>query len=260
MASLTAAHDASPGRSAADARGSLTWTAPGWYACPVLEAGLWAAVGQASLVVGALLVHRIPRLTEPWILGLVMAFGAGHAHQRDHDRPRRRGVRRGGLGCRPGLGLLRRAPPATTALTEWLDRRAEREDPEEPVEEAEDAGGPDALPAAADATAGAQPHASGWCSTASPSRSRSGSRSSVSGERLDRARRCRLRRRGSPKRSAVAAAMLAGGRSRSDECCFRFGAIVAVGFGRRRWTGTRCSNTSENDLDRGHPVRSPRER
>ena len=43
----------------------------------MLEAGLWAALGQSALVVGALLVARFPKLTEPRWLGLVMAFGAG---------------------------------------------------------------------------------------------------------------------------------------------------------------------------------------
>ena len=39
------------------------------------------------------------------------------------------------------------------ALTTWLNQRAEREDPEEPVEEAEDLAGDEARPAGADATA-----------------------------------------------------------------------------------------------------------
>jgi len=43
----------------------------------VLEAGLWAGLGQSALIVGALLVARYPKLTEPRWLGLVMAFGAG---------------------------------------------------------------------------------------------------------------------------------------------------------------------------------------
>ena len=43
----------------------------------MLEAGLWAALGQSALLVGALLVARFPKLTEPRWLGLVMAFGAG---------------------------------------------------------------------------------------------------------------------------------------------------------------------------------------
>src|SRR4051812_36983740 len=45
--------------------------------CLVLEAGAWAALGQSALIVGALLVARYPKLTEPRWLGLVMAFGAG---------------------------------------------------------------------------------------------------------------------------------------------------------------------------------------
>jgi hypothetical protein len=43
----------------------------------VLEAALWAASGQSALIVGALLVARFRKLTEPRWLGLVMAFGAG---------------------------------------------------------------------------------------------------------------------------------------------------------------------------------------
>ena len=38
-------------------------------------------------------------------------------------------------------------------LTSWLDRRAEREDPEAPIELAAEVGGASALPAGADATA-----------------------------------------------------------------------------------------------------------
>jgi len=114
----------------------------------VLEAGLWAGLGQASLLVGALLVARFPRLTEPRILGLVMAFGAGtlisaittdlvfEAYQEAGRAPTGFGLLVGALGY--------------FALTEWLDRRAQREDPEQPVEEAEDAAGSEALPAGAD--------------------------------------------------------------------------------------------------------------
>lgn len=116
----------------------------------MLEAGLWAALGQASLVAGALLVARFPKLTEPWILGLVMAFGAGtliSAVTTDlvaeaYDE----------AGSAPtGLGLLI-GSCGYYALTQWLDRRSERENPEEPVEEAEAVGGLEALPAGVDAT------------------------------------------------------------------------------------------------------------
>ena len=54
--------------------------------------------------------------------------------------------------ARRGSGLLIGAV-GYYVLTEWLDRRAEREDPEEPVEEAAAVSGPEALPAAADARA-----------------------------------------------------------------------------------------------------------
>jgi ZIP family zinc transporter len=118
----------------------------------VLEAGLWAGLGQAALLVGALLVARFPRLTEPRYLGLVMAFGAGtliSAVTTDLVVPAYQDA-----GERPvALGLLFGAG-GYYALTEWLDRRAAREDPEEPIVDAEDAAPADqqldALPAGAD--------------------------------------------------------------------------------------------------------------
>jgi ZIP family zinc transporter len=117
----------------------------------VLEAGLWAALGQSALIVGALLVARFPKLTEPRWLGLVMAFGAGaliSAITTDLVVPAYHAAGR----APTGIGLLVGAV-GYYALTTWLDRRAEREDPEAPVEEAEDVGGDEALPSGADATA-----------------------------------------------------------------------------------------------------------
>jgi zinc transporter, ZIP family len=117
----------------------------------VLEAGLWAALGQSALVVGALLVARFPKLTEPRWLGLVMAFGAGaliSAITTDLVAPAY--VEAGRAPA--GVGLLVGAV-GYYALTTWLNQRAEREDPEEPVEEAEDVAGDEAMPAGADATA-----------------------------------------------------------------------------------------------------------
>jgi len=43
----------------------------------MLEAGLFAAIGQAALVVGALLVWRFRTLTRAAVVGSLMAFGAG---------------------------------------------------------------------------------------------------------------------------------------------------------------------------------------
>ncbi len=116
----------------------------------MLEAGLWAALGQSALLVGALLVARFPKLTEPRWLGLVMAFGAGAlisaittdlVAEAYHEAGR----------APTGVGLLVGAL-GYYGLTTWLDRRAEREDPEEPVEEAADVSLAE-LPAGADATA-----------------------------------------------------------------------------------------------------------
>jgi ZIP family zinc transporter len=115
----------------------------------VLEAGLWAGLGQSALLVGALVVARFPRLTEPKWLGLVMAFGAGtlvsavttdlvaEAYQEAGRAPTGVGLFAGAIGY--------------YLVTEWLDRRAEREDPEEPVEEAA-AVSLEATPVGADAT------------------------------------------------------------------------------------------------------------
>jgi ZIP family zinc transporter len=117
----------------------------------VLEAGLWAALGQSALVVGALLVARFPKLTEPRWLGLVMAFGAGaliSAITTDLIHPAYIAAGRAPTGIGLFAGAL-----GYYALTTWLNARAEREDPEEPVEEAEDVGGDEALPTGADATA-----------------------------------------------------------------------------------------------------------
>jgi ZIP family zinc transporter len=117
----------------------------------VLEAGLWAALGQSALLVGALLVARFPKLTEPRWLGLVMAFGAGaliSAVTTDLVQPSYVEAGRAPTGIGLFLGAV-----GYYLLTTWLNRRAEREDPEEPVEEAEEAGGDTALPAGADATA-----------------------------------------------------------------------------------------------------------
>jgi len=114
----------------------------------LLEAGLWAALGQSALIVGALLVARFPKLTEPRWLGLVMAFGSGaliSAITTDLVVPAYNEAGRGPTG----LGLLVGAL-GYFALTEWLDRRSRREDPEEPIEEAAEVS-LEAMPAGADA-------------------------------------------------------------------------------------------------------------
>ena len=199
---------------------------------PVLEAGLWAGLGQAALIVGALLVARFPRLTEPRYLGLVMAFGAGtliSAVTADLVIPAYRDA-----GERPvALGLIAGAG-GYYLLTEWLNRRAEREDPEEPVELGEDAAeaaagseaGLEALPAAADERA-ARNLSVGMVLDGIPESIAIGltllGSSSVSIALVGAVFLSNL-----PESIGVAAALLAGGRALRDVLA-RFAVIVIIG-------------------------------
>jgi ZIP family zinc transporter len=116
----------------------------------VLEAGLWAALGQSALLAGALLVARFPKLTEPRWVGLVMAFGAGALISAVTTDLVAEAY--GEAGRAPtGVGLLVGAL-GYYGVTTWLNRRAEREDPEEPVEEAAEISD-EQMPSGADATA-----------------------------------------------------------------------------------------------------------
>jgi ZIP family zinc transporter len=190
----------------------------------VVEAGLWAALGQSALLVGALLVARFPRLTEPRWLGLVMAFGAGaliSAVTTDLVQPAY--VEAGRAPA--GLGLLVGAI-GYYSLTTWLNRRAEREDPEEPVEEAEARAGEAALPAGADATA-ARNLTVGMVLDGIPESIAVGLTlfgSSVSFALVGAVFLSNL-----PEAIGVAAALLAGGIG-LRKVLLRFAAIVAVGF------------------------------
>ena len=155
-------------------RHAATLTTRAHVSCaPCWKRGSWAALGQSALIVGALLVARFPRLTEPRMPRARHGVRRRHPHQRGHDRPRRPGVR----GGRPRAGR-RRSPRRRGRLLRahrsGSTAAAEREDPEEPVEDAEDAAGDEALAGRGRRDRGPQPHASGWCSTGSPSRSRSG--------------------------------------------------------------------------------------
>lgn len=102
----------------------------------MLTAALWAALAQSALIVGALLVAKFRVLTQPRWLGLVMAFGAGaviSAVSTDlvAEAYREAGRRPTGIGLAAGaVGFW--------AITTWLDRRGEREAPEQPVEKAAD--------------------------------------------------------------------------------------------------------------------------
>jgi ZIP family zinc transporter len=182
-------------------------------------------VGQSALIVGAALVARFPKLTEPRWLGLVMAFGAGaliSAVTTDlvveayHEAGR----------APTGVGLLIGAL-GYYALTQTLNRRAEREDPEEPVEDADAAAGDEALPAGADATA-ARNLTVGMVLDGIPESIAVGL-TLLGGAGVSFALVGAVFLSNLPEAIGVAAALLAGGISLRN-VLLRFGAIVAVGF------------------------------
>jgi len=190
----------------------------------VLEAGLWAALGQSALIVGALLVARFPKLTEPRWLGLVMAFGAGaliSAITTDLVVPAYQAAGR----APAGIGLLVGAV-GYYGLTTWLNARSEREDPEEPVEEAEDLAGDEAMPSGADATA-ARNLTVGMVLDGIPESIAIGL--TLFGESVSVALVGAVFLSNLPDAIGVAAALLAGGIG-LRKVMFRFAAIVLVGF------------------------------
>jgi len=190
----------------------------------VLEAGLWAGLGQASLIVGALLVALFPKLTEPRVLGLVMAFGAGTLISAVSTDLVAEAYREAGGGP-TGVGLVV-GSCGYFALTQWLDRRAQREDPEEPVEEAEAERGPEALPTGADETA-ARNLTVGMVLDGIPESVAIGL-TLLGGSDVSIALVGAVFLSNLPEAIGVAAAILAGGAT-LGRVLLRFGAIVAVG-------------------------------
>ena len=97
-------------------------------------ASLWWMIGllAAAAVLGLMVVLPIGGADMPVVISLLNYDAAGRVPA--------------------GVGLLVGAV-GYYGLTTWLNRRAEREDPEEPVEDAEDVGGDTASPSGADATA-----------------------------------------------------------------------------------------------------------
>jgi ZIP family zinc transporter len=207
----------------------------------VLEAGVWAALGQSALIVGALLVARFRTLTEPRWLGLIMAFGAGSlisAVTTDLVVPSYREAGRAWTG----LGLLVGAG-GYYALTSWLDRHAEREDPEEPVEAADELSGVDAMPAGADATA-ARNLTVGMVLDGIPESVAIGL-TLLGGGAVSAALVGAVFLSNLPEAIGVAAALLAGGRSLRNVLS-RFAGIVAVGAVAAS-VGYAALNTSDVD-------------
>jgi ZIP family zinc transporter len=193
----------------------------------VLEAGLWAAAGQSALIVGALLVARFPKLTEPRWLGLVMAFGAGALISAVTTDLIVQAYREAGRAP-AGVGLLIGAL-GYYGFTRWLDRRAEREDPEAPVaeEEAEAEAGVAARPVGADATA-ARNLTVGMVVDGIPESIAIGL-TLLGGASVSFALVGAVFLSNLPQAIGVAAALLAGGIP-LGKVLLRFSAIVAVGF------------------------------
>jgi ZIP family zinc transporter len=112
----------------------------------VLEAALFAAVGQSALLLGPVLVWRFPVLTRPRNVGMLMAFGAGAvisavatdlvavSYDEAGAGPTALGIAGGGLGY--------------FAIIRLLERSGTAEEPVAPVAEAAD----DDEPAPAGAT------------------------------------------------------------------------------------------------------------
>jgi ZIP family zinc transporter len=115
----------------------------------MLTAALWAALAQSALIVGALLVARFRKLSEPRWLGLIMAFGAGtviSAVTTDlvAEAYKEAGRRPTGIGLAVGAGVF-------WVVTWWLESRGESERPEQLIENAADVS-LETEPAAATAT------------------------------------------------------------------------------------------------------------
>jgi zinc transporter, ZIP family len=188
----------------------------------VAEAALWAGIGQSALIVGALLVARVRKLTEPRWLGLVMAFGAGaliSAVTTDLVAPAYHDAGR----APAGLGLLG-GSVGYYVVTRWLDRRSEREDPEQPVDDAAVEGADD-LPVGADA-ATARNLTVGMVLDGIPESVAIGLTllsGPVSAALVGAVFLSNL-----PEAIGVAAALLAGGRA-LGEVVLRFAGIVAIG-------------------------------
>jgi zinc transporter, ZIP family len=100
----------------------------------MLEAGLFAAIGQAALVVGALLVWRFRSLTRAAVVGSLMAFGAGAVISAvSTDLVAVAYAEAGGGATALGIGI---GGLGYFLIITLLERSGAREKPEAPLEEA----------------------------------------------------------------------------------------------------------------------------
>ena len=100
----------------------------------MLEAAVFAAIGQAALVVGAVLVWRFRTLTRPVIVGSLMAFGAGAVISAvSTDLVAVAYAEAGGGATALGIGI---GGLGYFLIITLLERSGAREKPEAPLEEA----------------------------------------------------------------------------------------------------------------------------
>ncbi len=100
----------------------------------MLEAGIFAAIGQVALVVGALLVWRFRTLTRAAVVGSLMAFGAGAVISAvSTDLVAVAYAEAGGGATALGIGI---GGLGYFLIITLLERSGAREKPEAPLEEA----------------------------------------------------------------------------------------------------------------------------
>ncbi|MBJ7342818.1 MAG: hypothetical protein JHC46_04440, partial [Solirubrobacteraceae bacterium] len=100
----------------------------------MLEAGVFAAIGQVALVVGALLVWRFRTLTRAAVVGSLMAFGAGAVISAvSTDLVAVAYAEAGGGATALGIGI---GGFGYFLIITLLERSGAREKPEAPLEEA----------------------------------------------------------------------------------------------------------------------------
>ena len=100
----------------------------------MLEAGIFAAIGQVALVVGALLVWRFRTLTRAAVVGSLMAFGAGAVISAvSTDLVAVAYDEAGGGATALGIGI---GGLGYFLIITLLERSGAREKPEAPLEEA----------------------------------------------------------------------------------------------------------------------------
>jgi ZIP family zinc transporter len=190
----------------------------------MLEAAVFAAIGQAALVVGGLLVWRFRGLTRPAYVGSLMAFGAGaviSAVSTDLVSVAYDEAGAGATALGIGIGGL-----GYFLIITLLERGGASESPEAPLEKAAEES-PDGKVAAASPTE-ARNLFVGMLIDGVPESIAVGLTLHLGSVGVSLALVGSIFIAGLPEAIGVAAALLAGGYSLS-KILFRFGIVVAIG-------------------------------